>query len=100
MVLAFCMNNSSAEAQVQRNGNTFSASSTRSTTKGDTIVTSFKWEDSHGETYPIICSKKSGACYIWKQSKKTGRMYRQYMKPEVSEAVCKELNINYTPKKK
>jgi hypothetical protein len=100
MMLA-CVNNSSIYAQnIVREGNTFKSSSVRATHKADTLVTKYTFQDSKGVEYPIIVNKGSGACYVWKKSGKTGKYYRQYMKPEISQAVCKELNIKYTPKNK
>ena len=100
MMLA-CVNNSSIYAQsVTRVGNTFKSSSIRTTHKADTLVTKFAFQDSKGVEYSIIVNKGSGACYVWKKSGKTGKYYRQYMKPEISQAVCKELNIKYTPRNK
>ena len=100
MLLAF-VNNSNIYAQsVTRVGNTFKSSSTRTIHKADTLVTKYVFQDSKGIEYPIIVNKGSGACYVWKKSGKTGKYYRQYMKPEISQAVCKELNIKYTPRNK
>ena len=98
MMLA-CVNNSNIYAQsVTRVGNTFKSSSTRTTHKADTLVTKFAFQDSKGVEYPIIVNKSSGSCFVWKKSNKTGKFYKQYMKPEISQAVCKELNIEYKPK--
>lgn len=100
MMLA-CVNNSNIYAQsIKREGNTFISTSSRGTNKGDTLVTKFTFQDSKGVEYPIIINKGSGSCYVWKKSSKTGKLYKQYMKPEISQAVCKELNIKYTPKNK
>ena len=100
MLLAF-VNNSNIYAQsVTRVGNTFKSSSVRTTHKADTLVTKYTFQDSKGVEYPIIVNKGSGACYVWKKSGKTGKYYRQYMKPEISQAVCKELNIKYTTRNK
>ena len=95
MMMCLCVNNSSAQSVV-KSGNTFK--SVKSTTKGDTLVTKFFFEDSKGGKYPIIIIKKSGRCYVWKKSRKTGRLYKMYMKSEVSKAVCKELGITYKEK--
>lgn len=95
MMMSLCVNNSSAQ-NVVKSGNAFK--SVKSTTKGDTLVTKFFFEDSKGGKYPIILVKKSGRCYIWKKSGKTGRLYKRYMKPEISKAVCKEMNITYKEK--
>ena len=100
MLLAFGVHNINAQSVV-KNGNTFkSVSSNSSRTAKDTIVTKFMWEGSKGNKYPIIVTKGSGACYIWRKSAKTGKMYKSYLGAEVSQAVCKELGITYTSKKK
>ena len=100
MLLAFGVQNTNAQSVV-RNGNTFkSVSSNSSRTSRDTIATKFEWEDSKGNKYPIIVNKGSGACYVWRKSAKTGKMYKSYLGAEVSQAVCKELGITYVPKKK
>lgn len=100
MLLAFGVQNTNAQSVI-RNGNTFkSVSSNSSRTSRDTIATKFEWEDSKGNKYPIIVNKGSGACYVWRKSAKTGKMYKSYLGAEVSQAVCKELGITYVPKKK
>ena len=100
MLLAFGVQNINAQSVV-RNGNTFkSASSNSSRTSRDTIATKFEWEDSKGNKYPIIVNKGSGACYVWRKSAKTGKMYKSYLGAGVSQAVCKELGITYVSKKK
>ena len=100
MLLAFGIQNTNAQSVV-RNGNTFkSVSSSSSRTPRDTIATKFMWEDSKGNKYPIIVNKGSGACYVWRKSAKTGKMYKSYLGAKVSQAVCKELGITYVPKKK
>ena len=100
MLLAFGIQNTNAQSVV-RNGNTFkSVSSNSSRASRDTIATKFEWEDSKGNKYPIIVNKGSGACYVWRKSAKTGKMYKSYLGAKVSQAVCKELGIIYVPKKK
>ena len=100
MLLAFGIQNTNAQSVV-KNGNTFkSVSSGSSRTAKDTLATKFEWEDSKGNKYPIIVNKGSGACYIWRKSAKTGKMYKSYLGAKVSQAVCKELGITYVPKKK
>lgn len=84
-------------SQVIRNGKTFTKVS--NVTKSDTLVTDFKWEDTKGNEYPIIINTKSGACWVGKISKKTGKYYRNYLPQEVAVEVSKELNIEYKPKK-
>lgn len=85
----------------KKEGNNFKLTTTsRQTTKSDTLVTKFTFEDNKGNQYPIIINKNSGSCYIWRTSSKTGKPYKQYMKPEISQAICKELGIEYKSKKK
>ena len=99
MLLAFGVQNINAQSVV-KNGNTFKSVSGSSRAAKDTLATKFKWEDSKGNKYPIIVNKGSGACYVWRKSAKTGKMYKSYLGAEVSQAVCKELGITYVPKKK
>ena len=99
MVVAFvaAMCATSNAQTVVRNGNVFTFASSRTSTK-DTLVTKFKFEDSKGNSFPIVINKRSGRCYIWKTSSKTGKLHKQYMKEDISIAVSKELGIKYTPK--
>lgn len=87
-----------ANANVIRNGNTFSIKNTK-----DTLVTKYKFSDSKGNTYPIIIIKQNGRCYIWKKSKKTGKMYKYYLSgknAEIAKTIAKELGITYVDTKK
>lgn len=104
MMLCLGVNNSNSQ-NVERNGKTFKVVSKGKANKGskhkaDTLITSFIFEDSKGNKYPIIVNKNSGSCYVWKKKVKNNELYRNYMKPEVSQAVCKELKIQYKPRNK
>ena len=81
--------------EVQRVGNTFI--STKVTKTKEPQKTKFEWQDSAGQKYPIYISS-TGSCFIIKISKKTGKEYRQYLGPEVSVQICKELGIEYQSK--
>ena len=94
MMLCLGVNNSTSQT-IERNGKVF-VSKGRSTHKADTLVTDYKFE-ANGTQYPIIINKSTGSCYIWKKSK-NNKMYKQYMKPEVSQQIARELNIAYKPK--
>lgn len=95
-VSGYCAN----AQEVKREGNTFSfVSSGRTSTKKDTLLTQYEFADSKGNHYPIIVNKSSGRCYIWKTSSKTGKLYKQYMKEEISREVCKLVDIAYIEKK-
>lgn len=95
MMLAFGL--VSNAQSVVKEGNTFKCVTKSS--KKDTLITSFKFEDSKGKTYSIIINKINGHCYVWRVSQKTGKPYPQPMKEEISIAICKELGIKYIPKK-
>ena len=82
-----------------RSGNTFTAKSctkTKSSTKS--VKTKFTWKDSKGKTYAIQVSS-SGATFVIKTSSKTGKEYKNYLGPEISKEVCRELGIKYSSKK-
>ena len=94
MLLIAC--NFTVAQTIVREGNTFTSVS--STKESKEIKTNFTWKDSKGNEYPIYVGK-SGACYIKRVSKKTGKEYKQYLGAEVSSQICKELGIAYTTKK-
>lgn len=80
-----------------RSGNTF-ISSTGERVKAEPVKTKFTWKDSKGNEYPVYISN-SGSCFVIKVSAKTGKEYRNYLGPEISQQICKELNIEYKSKK-
>lgn len=65
----------SAQAQV------FHAPSSKRAVFTDTTTT-FKYVPSDGKQYSVFRSR-SGAMYIWKLSKKSGKMYKYYLPKEV-----------------
>lgn len=77
----------------ERQGNTFVSKSTRDS-KAKSVKTKFIWKDSKGKAYPVYISAR-GSCYIIKTSSKTGKEYKNYLGPEISSQICKELNIKY-----
>ena len=80
-----------------RNGNTF-ASAKSIKAKAEPVKTKFTWKDSKGKEYPVFISAK-GSCFVIKASAKTGKEYKNYLGPEISQQICKELNIKYNGKK-
>lgn len=80
-------------AAITSNAQVFKATQSRRSVVKDTLVTKYKYEDKQGTQYPIIINKKSGRCYVWKKSAKSGRNYRMYMKIEVSKEVARQLHI-------
>lgn len=80
-------------------GNTYSSTGRVKSNSSAPVSTGFNWTDSKGNKYPIYISA-SGSCYIIKKSNKTGKDYKQYMKPEVSQDICSKLGKEYKGKKK
>lgn len=60
-------------------------------------VTPYSWSDSKGNKYPIYISN-SGSCYVIRTSKKTGKEYKSYLGPEISQDICKKLGKEYKGK--
>lgn len=99
VLLMFLLSTCPAQAQVVKQGHTFSyANSGRATQQKDTLLTSYTFKDSKGTEYPIIINKANGRCWVWRKSSKTGRMYKSYLKPDMAKEVCKELDIPYIEK--
>lgn len=98
LVMLFSMSLTTNAQNYVRNGNTFSVTS-KTNVKCEPIKTKFIWSDSKGQSYPIYISS-TGSCFVIKTSSKTGKEYRNYLGPELSQQVCKELNIEYKSKKK
>ena len=78
-----------------RSGNTF-ISSTGERVKAE--KTKFYWKDSKGNEYPVYISSK-GSCFVIKGKDKNGKDKKTYLGPEISQQICKELNIEYKGKK-
>ena len=98
ILLLFCISFNNAYSQNYiREGNTF-ISSTGERVKTEPIKTKFTWKDSKGNEYPVYISS-TGSCFVIRVSSKTGKEYKSYLCPEISEQICKELNIEYKGKK-
>ena len=85
-----------SHAQVTREGNTFKVV-TSQTTKSGGQQTKYIWEDKSGNKYPIYITN-SGAVYVNRKSKKTGKIYKQYLSKEIKEQIHKELNFKSNEK--
>lgn len=85
------------ETHVQREGNTFIQTSSRGN-RAEPVKTPYTWKDSKGNVYDVYMSS-TGSCFVNKVSSKTGKEYRYYLGPEISEQICKELGIEYKGKK-
>ena len=81
----------------ERQGNTFVSKSSRSS-KTEPTKTKFTWKDSKSREYPVYISN-SGSCFVIRVSSKTGKEYKSYLGPEISQQICKELNVEYKGKK-
>ena len=97
MLVLLCVGLTSNAQSYTREGNTF-ISSKGERVKAEPIKTKFTWKDSKGKEYPIYISS-NGSCFIIKVSKNTGDTYRNYLGPEISQQICKELGIDYKGKK-
>ena len=98
LLLVLAMGLSANDQTYTRNGNTFtSAKSVKA--KAEPVKTKFTWKDSKGKEYPVYISAK-GSCFVIKTSSKTGKEYKNYLGPEISQQICKELNIEYKGKRK
>lgn len=91
----------SAQSNVVRVGDSFMHRTHAGGTKvkADTLITKYKYETKDA-AYPIIMNKNTGSCYVWRKSKKTGKMYKSYVGEEISRTICKELGVEYKGKKK
>lgn len=85
-------------AHYERQGDTFVSKSNRGS-KAEPVKTRFIWEDTKGNKYPVYMSS-TGSCFVIRTSAKTGKEYRSYLGPELSQQICKELNVEYKGKKK
>ena len=80
-----------------RSGNTF-ISSKGERSKAEPVKTKFTWKDSKGNEYPVYISSK-GSCFVIKGKDKNGKDKKTYLGPEISQQICKELDIEYKGKK-
>ena len=88
------------QSTINVEGNVIKSVKTQTTHKADTLVTTYQYEDSKGNRFPIIINRNSGRCYVWKKSSKTGNMYKMYCNEETSRFVAKQVNIVYVESKK
>ena len=86
-----------AQTNYKQEGNIFSSVKTTKIVTPD--KTPYTWKDSKGKEYPIYISS-TGSCFVIKTSSKTGKEYRQYLGPEISEEICKQLHREYKAKTK
>ena len=97
ILVLLCVGLTSNAQTYTRSGNTF-ISSTSERVKAEPVKTKFTWKDSKGKEYPVYISS-NGSCFVIKVSAKTGKEYRNYLGPEISQQICKELGIEYKGKK-
>ena len=94
VVMMMLMSITYTNAEIIKEGKTYSQVVKSKTPDKDS---GFTYKDNKGNIYPILIGK-SGACYIVRISKKSGKEYKQYLGKEISIEICKELNINYKSK--
>ena len=90
--------NADGDKSFKCENNTYSSTG-RVKSNSEAIATGFNWTDSKGNSYPIYISA-SGSCYIIKVSAKTNKEYKQYLKSDVSQDICKKIGKEYKVKKK
>ena len=95
ILVLLCVGLTSNAQNYTREGNTFVSTKT---VKAEPVKTKFTWKDSKGKEYPVYISS-NGSCFVIKVSAKTGKEYRNYLGPEISQQICKELGIEYKGKK-
>ena len=95
MLVLLCVGLISNAQNYTREGNTFV--STKSV-KAEPVKTKFTWKDSKGNEYPVYISSK-GSCFVIRISSKTGKEYKSYLGPKISQQICKELGVEYKGKK-
>lgn len=86
-------------AQVIKVGNTFKVEKTTNKSTTPATKTSYIYEDSKDNKYPIYMTK-NGAIFVLKISKKTGNEYKYYLSKEIKEQIWKELNFKPKTKEK
>ena len=107
LVIAFLLTfaiNVTASAQnvpsFKSEGNNYSAVPSKGgRTTAEPTKTTYTWTDKKGNVYPIYITE-SGSCFTLRTSKNTGKEYRSYLKPDVSEDICRKLGKEYKNKKK
>lgn len=95
-LMTICINVNAQEFKCE--GTTYSSTG-RQNSNSAPVATGFTWTDSKGNKYPIYISN-SGSCYVIKTSSKSGKEYKQYLKPEISQDICKKLGKEYKAKRK
>lgn len=93
LMLGIGVNAQTQDTTFKKEGKTYSSGASKSVEKD----TGFIWEDSKGNTYNIYMGK-TGSCYIKRISSKTGKEYKQYLGTAVSQDICNQLGVKYTPK--
>lgn len=96
IVVMMLMSITYSNAEIIKEGKTYSQVTKSKTPDKDS---GFTYKDNKGNIYPILIGK-SGACYIVRISKKSGKEYKQYLGKDISREICKELNVKYQPKNK
>ena len=87
-IMLFSLNMGIQAQSVERKGNNFTQVSNKKESSGKETKTQYTYTDSKGVVYPIYLSS-TGKAFIKKVSKKTGKVYRQYL-PEIGKQINPE----------
>ena len=98
LICVACIATADNDKSFKKEGNTYSSTG-RVKSTSTPIATGCTWVDSKGNQYPIYMSS-TGSCYIIRVSKNTGKEYKSYLGPEVSQDICKKLGKEYKSRKK
>lgn len=96
IMLASVFTASAGNPSYTKEGNTYKTEKVAKSSTEES--TEFLWEDSKGNKYPIFIGP-SGACYVHRISKKTGKQYKYYLGEDISKEICKSLGREYKPSK-
>ena len=84
-IMLFSLNMGIQAQSVERKGNNFTQVSNKKEVSEKEVKTKYTYTDSKGNVYPIYLSS-TGKAFIKKVSKKTGKVYRQYL-PEIGKQI-------------
>ena len=99
LLMLFCLSINANAQNYTREGNTYISSTGERAKTNNAIETTFKVKESDGKEYVVYCSSSTGSCYIKKISK-NNKEYRKYLGEEISKEVCKEIKVEYKPRKR
>lgn len=98
-IVMFIINSTVSAQSFTSNGNNYTAvKSSNGRVKSEPQKTDYTWTDRKGNVYPIYITE-SGSCFTIRKSSTTGKEYSSYLKPDVSQDICKKLGREYKSKR-